>query len=115
MEMKEIRFDGLAEKAETLAVEGKTCVFIADGNQAIGLIGLADVPRESAKETLTTLKNMGLKVALVTGDNMNTGRAIGGVLGIDHVMADVLPGDKATEIKTTARTGRGCCHGRRRH
>jgi Cu+-exporting ATPase len=99
MEMKEIRLDGLAEKAGTLATEGKTCVFIAEGNQAIGLIGLADVPRESAKETVTTLKNMGLKVALITGDNMNTGRAIGGALGIDHIMADVLPGDKAAEIR----------------
>jgi P-type Cu+ transporter len=99
MEMKEIRFEGLAARAATLATEGKTCVFIAEGNQAIGLIGLADVPRESAKETVTTLKNMGLKVALITGDNMNTGRAIGGVLGIDHIMADVLPGDKAAEIE----------------
>ena len=99
MEMKEIRLDGLAEKAGTLAAEGKTCVFIAEGNQAIGLIGLADVPRESAKETVNTLKNMGLKVALITGDNMNTGRAIGGALGIDHVMAEVLPADKAAEIR----------------
>jgi Cu+-exporting ATPase len=99
MEMKKIRLDGLVGKAETLASEGKTCVFIAEGNQAIGLIGLADVPRESAKETVTTLKNMGLKVALITGDNMNTGKAIGGILGIDYIMAEVLPGDKAAEIR----------------
>lgn len=99
MEMKEVRLGGLAEKAVTLASQGKTCVFIAEGNEAIGLIGLADVPRDSAKETVATLKNMGLKVALITGDNMNTGKAIGGALGIDHIMADVLPGDKAAEIK----------------
>lgn len=99
MEMKEIPLGGLAEKAGTLTVEGKTCVFIAEGNEAVGLIGLADVPRESAKETVTTLKGMGLRVALITGDNLNTGRAIGGLLGIDHIMAEVLPGDKAAEIR----------------
>ena len=99
MEMKEISLGGLAEKAATLATEGKTCVFIAEGNEVIGLIGLADVPRESARETVTTLKGMGLKVALITGDNMNTGRAVGSLLGIDHIMAEVLPGDKAAEIK----------------
>ncbi len=99
MEMKEIRLGGLAEEAETLATEGKTCVFIADRSEAIGLIGLADIPRESARETVTTLKNMGLRVALITGDNMNTGRAVGSVLGIDHIMAEVLPGDKAAEIR----------------
>jgi Cu+-exporting ATPase len=105
MEMKEIKLYGLVGKAETLAVEGKTCVFIVEGNDAIGLIGLADLPRKSAKETVTTLKNMGLKVALITGDNMNTGRAIGSVLGIDHVMADVLPRDKATEIRRLQEQG----------
>ncbi|MGA3207994.1 MAG: heavy metal translocating P-type ATPase [Syntrophales bacterium] len=105
MEMREIRLDGLAEKEGILATEGKTCVFIAEGNQAIGLIGLADVPRESAKETVNTLKNMGLKVALITGDNMNTGRAVGGALGIDHVMAEVLPGDKAAEIRRLREKG----------
>jgi len=99
MEMKKIPLGGFAEKAGTLAVEGKTCVFIAEGNEAVGLIGLADVPRESAKETVTTLKGMGLRVALITGDNLNTGRAIGGLLGIDHIMAEVLPGDKAAEIR----------------
>jgi Cu+-exporting ATPase len=98
MEMKNIQFDNLAEKAESLAAGGKTCVFVAEENQAIGIISLADVPRDSARETISTLKDMGLKVALITGDNFNTARAIGSVLGIDQIMAEVLPGDKATEI-----------------
>lgn len=105
MEMKEIPLGAFAQKARTLTGEGKTCVFIAEGNEVIGLIGLADVPRESAKETVTTLKGMGLRVALITGDNMNTGRAIGGVLGIDHIMAEVLPGDKAAEIRRLQEQG----------
>jgi Cu+-exporting ATPase len=99
METKHIQFDSLAEEAGRLAAEGKTCVFVAEGNQAIGIIGLADVPRESARDTIATLKDMGLRVALITGDNMSTARAIGDDLGIDHIMAEVLPADKAAEIQ----------------
>ncbi|HYA15037.1 MAG TPA: heavy metal translocating P-type ATPase [Syntrophales bacterium] len=105
MEMQNIQFDGLAETAGSLAAQGKTCVFIAEGNQAIGLISLADVPRESAKETITTLKDMGMKVALITGDNSNTARAVGRAVGIDHIMAEVLPGDKAAEIARLRKQG----------
>ncbi|HUH67364.1 MAG TPA: heavy metal translocating P-type ATPase [Syntrophales bacterium] len=99
MEANEIPLDGLGEKAAILAGEGKTCVFIADEKKAIGLLGLADTPRESARDTVTGLKNMGLKVALITGDNANTGKAVGDYLGIDRVLAEVLPGDKAAEIR----------------
>jgi Cu+-exporting ATPase len=60
---------------------------------------LADTPRESARDTISTLKDMGLRVALITGDNMSTARAVGDDLGIDHIMAEVLPADKAAEIQ----------------
>jgi Cu+-exporting ATPase len=99
METNHIQLDGLAEEAERLAAAGKTCVFVAEGNQAIGLMGLADMPRESARDTISTLKDMGLRVALITGDNMSTARAVGDDLGIDHIMAEVLPADKAAEIQ----------------
>jgi len=89
----------LSEEAVKLAGEGKTCVFVAEGDHAIGLVGLSDVPRESARETIATLKNMGLSVAMITGDNVSTANAIGRALGIDHIMAEVLPGDKAGEIR----------------
>jgi len=105
MEMQNIQLGGLAETAGALASQGKTCVFIAEGNHAIGLISLADVTRESAKETITTLKNMGMKVALITGDNSNTARAVGDAVGIDHIMAEVLPGDKAAEIARLRKQG----------
>ena len=98
MEREGIQFNALADEARRLAAEGKTCVFVAVRNRAIGIIGLADVPRESAKESISSLKNMGLKVAMITGDNINTARAIGATLGIEQIMAGVLPADKATEI-----------------
>lgn len=98
MEREGIQFNALADEARRLAAEGKTCVFVAVRNRAIGIIGLADVPRESAKESISSLKNLGLKVAMITGDNISTARAIGATLGIEHIMAGVLPADKATEI-----------------
>jgi Cu+-exporting ATPase len=105
MEKEGIRLEGLAGEGEKLAGEGKTCVFVADGNRAIGIIGLADVPRESAKETVASLKKMGLLVAMITGDNVSTANAIGGALGVDHIMAEVLPGDKAGEIRRLQKEG----------
>ncbi len=95
----------LTAHAERLAREGKTCVFVAADNQAIGLIGLADVPKPSAREAVAGLKDMGLKVAMITGDNRGTASAIGAALGIDRVMAEVLPGDKAGEIRRLREEG----------
>ena len=57
------------------------------------------MPKASAAEALQVLKNMGLKVAMITGDNIQTARAVGAALGIDQVFADVLPGDKSKKIK----------------
>lgn len=72
MEKEGVQMNGLDREAERLAGEGKSCVFVAEGDQAIGVIGLADVPRPSAKEAVSTLKDMGLKVAMITGDNAST-------------------------------------------
>ena len=105
MEKEGIQVNGLADDAKRLAAEGKTCVFVAEGSRAIGIIGLSDVPRESAKETITTLKDMGLKVAMITGDNISTARAVGITLGIEQIMAEVLPADKATEINRLREQG----------
>jgi Cu+-exporting ATPase len=99
MEAEGVRMNGLAEAAAKLAREGKTIVFVAENNQATGLLGLSDVPKSSAREALTELKNMGLKVAMVTGDHAQTARSIGASLGIDEILAEVLPADKASEIR----------------
>jgi Cu+-exporting ATPase len=67
--------------------------------QAIGLVALADEPKVSAKKTIDILRQSGLKVIMITGDNIGTARAIAGRLGIGQVLADVLPGSKADEIR----------------
>ena len=105
MESKGINPEVLSEEAAKLAGEGKTCVFVAEEDRAIGIIALADLPKDSAGETVSSLKKMGLSVAMITGDNVNTANAIGGALGIDHVMAEVLPGDKAGEIRRLQESG----------
>jgi P-type Cu+ transporter len=65
----------------------------------MGIIALADLPRDSATIAIRALKGMGLSVAMITGDNSGTANAIGSVLGVDRIMAEVLPQDKAGEIK----------------
>jgi len=99
IEQEGVRLDGLGATADRLSGEAKTCVYVAVGGQAAGVIALADVPKDTAAETLQDLKGMGLKVALITGDNEATARAVGRALGIDRVLAEILPGEKANEIR----------------
>lgn len=82
-----------------LAGEGKTVVYVALEKTVIGLIALADTPKASAKQAIENLKSRGLKVAMITGDNAGTAKAIAAQLGMDNVLADVLPGKKADEIR----------------
>ena len=98
MEREGVRLNGLGEAAERLSGEAKTCVFVAVDGQAAGVIALSDVPKDTAAQAIKDLEGMGLKVALITGDNGNTARAMAGALGIDRVLAEVLPGGKAEEI-----------------
>lgn len=95
----------LDDDAGRLAAEGKTVVYVARGKEAIGLIALADVPKASAKRAIESLQGRGLKVAMVTGDNMGTAQAIARELGIDQVLAEVLPGSKAEEIRKLQSSG----------
>jgi len=99
METSGVQMNGLSESAEKLAEEGKTCVYVAENNQAIGLLALSDVPRASAREALSDLKKMGLNVAMITGDNSQTAHAVGMLLGINRILAEVLPGEKSSAIK----------------
>ncbi|MDP2855006.1 MAG: heavy metal translocating P-type ATPase [Smithellaceae bacterium] len=85
--------------AAKLAGEGKTVVYVAVEKKIIGLIALADVPKVSALQAVESLKRRGLKVAMVTGDNAGTAKSIAAQLGIERIMAEVLPGSKADEIR----------------
>ena len=85
-------------EAVRLAGDGKTSVFVAEGGRILGLLGFSDQPKPSASAAIAELKGMGLKVAMITGDNEGTANAMGKTLGIDRILSEVLPGDKAAEI-----------------
>jgi Cu+-exporting ATPase len=105
MQKENISTGKLDEAAGKLAGEGKTVVYLTSEQSLIGLIALADVPKASAKRAIESLKSRGLKVAMVTGDNMGTASAIARELEIDQVLAEVLPGSKADEIRKLQSSG----------
>jgi Cu2+-exporting ATPase len=99
MEEEKINFSGLAEKAEALKGAGRTVVHVAKKGRLLGLIAIADAPRPTAKATVSKLRQRGVRVAMLTGDNAGTAKRIAENLGIDIVLADVLPGQKVDKIK----------------
>lgn len=105
MEKEGILMQDLDRSAEELAGEGKTCVFVAQGSRILGLIALSDVPKDSARETVSTLRDMGLKVVMITGDHAKTARAVARALGIYEVLAQVLPADKVRAIRSLQNQG----------
>jgi len=86
--------------------QGKTVVIISSGRKVSGLIAVADTPKEHAKEAVQQLKKMGKEVVMITGDNRRTADAIAKSLGIENVIAEVLPEDKAGEIKKLQKRGK---------
>ena len=106
MEEAGVQLDGLVENASALAAEGKTPMFLASGDTAVGLIAVADTVKPEASEGLAKLRDMGLEVVMLTGDNALTAHAIARQLGVDWVEAEVLPQDKAAVIKRLQAEGR---------
>jgi Cu+-exporting ATPase len=104
------RYDVSLEPVETslsrLEAEGRTVMVLSNGKDAIGIIGLADTLKEDAQETLAELKKMHIEVVMLTGDNARTAKAIAAKLGIDRVVADVLPDQKAKVVKDLQREGK---------
>jgi Cu+-exporting ATPase len=105
MKNEGVSVDHWDTKAAKLEGEGKTTVFVSSEKNALGLIALADTLKASAKKAVKNLQNKGLKVAMITGDNAGTAKAIAAQLGIERVLADVLPGKKADEIKNLQAAG----------
>ncbi|WP_270482047.1 copper-translocating P-type ATPase [Lactobacillus crispatus] len=89
----------MKDQALQLQKEAKTVVYVGLGNDIIGLIAIQDVPKASSKQAIAELKKRGLKTVMLTGDNQNIAEAIGREVGIDQVIAGVLPTEKAAEIK----------------
>jgi len=101
-----IAFDGLGPRADELEGAGRTVVRVAVDGEAGGLIAIADALRPSAKETIERLHNLGVQVAMLTGDNRATAERIAAELGLDTVFAEVLPGQKADKVKELQAGGR---------
>ncbi len=89
----------MEEKIAQLEGEGKTVVLVAVDGRVAGMIGVADTAKDFAAETVTWLKGQGRRVVMITGDNRRSAESIAHNLGIDRVLAEVLPEDKAAEIK----------------
>ena len=99
MQFEGVNLDALAAEASRLEGGGRTVVHVARAGQLIGLIAIADAVRPTSKATIAKLQERGVKVAMMTGDNQATAERIGKELGIDIVLAEVLPGQKAAKIK----------------
>lgn len=95
----EISLENLAQASNQLAAEGKTPMYIAIDHKIAGIIAVADTVKENSKKAIEKLHDMGLEVAMITGDNKRTAEAIAKQVGIDRVLAEVLPQDKANEVK----------------
>jgi len=106
MEERKVRLNGLLGKAESLSNEGKTPMFLAAGEEAAGIIAVADTLKENSKEAVEFLHRMGLEVAMLTGDNQRTAKAIARQIGIGRVFAEVLPAMKAEEVKRLQSEGK---------
>ncbi|MCC9705552.1 heavy metal translocating P-type ATPase [Streptomyces sp. MNU76] len=105
-ERENVDLTELAAKREELAATGRTVVIAAVDGRAAGLIGIADAPRETSATAVAELHALGVEVVMLTGDNRATAERIAEQLGIDTVIAEVLPGDKAAKVAELQATGR---------
>ncbi|NPV58145.1 MAG: copper-translocating P-type ATPase [Actinobacteria bacterium] len=96
----------LEERAEGFAGEGKTVVFIAVDGVMSGMIAVADTVKPMAAEAVRALREMGVEVAMISGDRRSTAEAVAGRVGVDRVLAEVLPADKAAEIERIQSEGK---------
>lgn len=99
MDERHIGLGNLASASDALASQGKTPMYIAKDGKIAGIIAVADTVKESSLRAIKKLHKMGIEVAMITGDNKRTAEAIAKQVGIDRVLSEVLPEDKANEVK----------------
>ncbi|WFR57047.1 heavy metal translocating P-type ATPase [Anaerocolumna sp. AGMB13025] len=103
---KEVDLTSLETESDRLASEGKTPMYISFGSELAGIIAVADIVKASSAGAIKKLHQMGIEVAMITGDNKRTAEAIAKEVGIDRVLAEVLPEDKANEVKKLQAEGK---------
>jgi Cu+-exporting ATPase len=96
----------LTETAERLRADGQTAIFVTEDGRAIGLIGVADPIKSSTPEAIRSLHHEGIRIVMLTGDSQTTAKAVAGKLGIDDVIAEVLPDQKVDAVKRLQGQGR---------
>ncbi|MDF2671792.1 MAG: copper-translocating P-type ATPase [Clostridiales bacterium] len=103
---RNISLEKLEETSDKLASEGKTPMYIAIDSKMAGIIAVADTVKENSKKAIEKLHKMGIEVAMITGDNKRTAEAIAKQVGIDRILAEVLPQDKANEVRSLQAEGK---------
>jgi Cu+-exporting ATPase len=105
MQERQVHLNGLAPEVERLQAEAKTAMLMAIDGQAAAVIAVADTVKPGSKEAIAALRAMGIQVVMLTGDNRRTAEAIAKEVGVDRVLAEVLPGDKAANVKALQDAG----------
>jgi Cu2+-exporting ATPase len=106
MDEEGVDLGALASRREEMTSAGRTVVWVAIDGRAVGLIGIADAPRPTSAAAVTALTETGVEVVMLTGDNQATAERIAAQLGVGTVVAEVLPGDKASKIADLQRSGK---------
>ena len=106
MEREGINTGGLEGQVQALASDGKTAMYVAVDKRIAGVVAVADPIRDSAREAVRALHGLGIQTVMLTGDNRRTAEAVARQLGIDEVIAEVLPADKARKVAELQRAGR---------
>lgn len=103
---QKIDFSEYEEEALQIAGKGQTPMFVASGGKVIGIVSVADTVKETSKAAIQKIKELGIEVHMLTGDNRLTAEYIGETVGVNHVIAEVLPNDKASVVEVLQKEGK---------
>ncbi|HZR36122.1 MAG TPA: heavy metal translocating P-type ATPase [Nevskia sp.] len=106
MQGHKVELGGLTGQAEGYRAQGHTVVFVAADGKPLGLLGIADAVKATTAEAVAALKTLGIRIVMLTGDEKRTADAVGARLGIDEVLANVMPADKAAAVQRFQKEGR---------
>ena len=106
MRQEGVRLNGMESEAGRFSAQGKTPMFVAANEETLGILAVADGLKPESADVVRTLREQGVEVVMLTGDNERTARAIAGQVGIEHVVSEVLPADKAGEISAIQADGK---------